>query len=155
MECKQFSRWWLAWLPLLPKALVLVLATPLPVPLVSPKAPDGDINELAAGKSTKYCVTCAGRYGVGSDSGAITTKMTKATTTPLKRKYKGSWSGNDITISAGRRIILRWSSDGATDCSATGNGFDVSGTSGNEWSVNGQNAGTSETYTVTCTWRGG
>ena len=110
--------------------------------------------EPSAGSSRTYTVNCFGEGGVVSDS-IIVTKPVPAPTVTLKRKYKGSWGEDDVTIKAGDRIDLKWSSTNADSCSGSGPGFSASATSGYDWFIDEPTIGNSSTYTVTCTGEGG
>ena len=111
--------------------------------------------EPTAGNSTTYAITCTGPGGMASDSITVTTNPYPTPTATLYGKYKGVWSRNDLTIDAGDRVDLRWTSSNADSCSATGPGFSASATDGYDWFIDEPAAGNSSTYTITCTGPGG
>ena len=64
----------------------------------------------------------------------------------------GAWSASNQTVGAQDDIDIRWASNYAASCSASGgNGFGTSGaTSGTDTSVNSPSAGSSITFSVNC-----
>ena len=103
--------------------------------------------------SITYTVNCTGFGGSNSDSLTIT--HAPPPTVTLERKHKDVWNGDDVTIKAGDRVDLRWSSTDTDSCSGTGPGFSVSATSGYDWFIDEPTIDNSSTYTVTCTGPGG
>ena len=117
---------------------------------------DWYVAEPTTGNTKTFTLMCEGPGGTAGDMLTVTNSPVPVN---LERSLYSAqtntwsaWSGADVTITAGQQVILRWSSVGATTCSATsGSGFEVGVLNGNDWSVTEPVPGASETYTISCT----
>ena len=114
---------------------------------------DWNVSEPAVGYTRTFTLICEGPNGTAMDSLVVTNPVSatlQASSYSVGSAWS-SWSSDDITISGNQQIILQWSSDGATNCSALGNGFEAFGPSGQDYSVDEPSVGTMETYMISCT----
>jgi len=118
-------------------------------------------DSVSPSETTTYSVTCTGDGGDDSDSVTVSVSSPpppppspSASLEVRNTTQGGSWTGSNITITAGDQISLRWSSSNASSCS--GNNFSTGGsTSGTQSSVSEPSAGNQTIYTVSCSGSGG
>ena len=133
-----------------------------------------NVTEPSYGNSATYSVNCRYYDLRASDSVRVTNVSSPppppAPTVSIEARNAtagGGWVPYNFSINTGQNIYIRWSSSNATACTFAPNsgsklnwfnGWDSSGaggTNGDDTTITEPAAGTSETYTVTCTGPGG
>ena len=130
---------------------------------------DWFIDEPALNNTITYTITCIGPGGMAMDSISVTNRPNAPATAPAVtlevNHYKiagggwGTWGSDDVILNTGDHVGFRWQGTNVTRCSGSGTGsgndFNVSGVSGNDYDVIEPTKGNSVTYTVTCIGSGG
>ena len=108
------------------------------------------------GDSGNYSVSCTGGAESATKKIKITTNNPPQAFVPtvtLEWQVAGakSWSDEDAFIEVGEEVSLRWTANNVDSCTGEGSGFNVSGVSGTDDTINEPALDNLQTYTVTCT----